>query len=184
MTATRPQVESMLPTARLLARKHARRIADPAVTPDDLAQVAMLGVLKAARLYDGRGGWHGYATMQAEYALLHFLRDHVPGFRARGHGLVAAHLDAPAPGTDDLTLRDMLPAPVEEADHAQRLSLEAALARLPDGERALLTLHVVAGMSQAELGVALGVHQTNAGVRVRRALGRLRDMPDVQALAA
>lgn len=175
----------MLPACHAIARKYQHRIHDPAVTVDDLAQVAMLGVLKAARLYDGRGGWPGYAGMQAEYVLSHFVRDHRgPGARSRlGPLQVVASLDAPHPANPDVTLGDAL-AVAEDVEHEDRLSLAPALARLTGRERALLTAHVVGGVSQGEIAGGPGTGQVRVSREIRRALARLRSMSDVQSLAA
>lgn len=60
--------------------------------------------------------------------------------------------------------------------HAERLDLERAIARLPDGYRAILVLHDVVGLTHAEIGERLGIVSGTSKSQLahaRRALRRL-----------
>jgi RNA polymerase sigma-70 factor, ECF subfamily len=60
--------------------------------------------------------------------------------------------------------------------YAERLDLERAIARLPDGYRAILVLHDVVGLTHAEIGERLGIAAGTSKSQLahaRRALRRL-----------
>jgi RNA polymerase sigma-70 factor (ECF subfamily) len=64
---------------------------------------------------------------------------------------------------------------------AQRVAVRAALARLAPRDRELILLKFHAQLTNAELGRVLGTSETNAGTRLHRALGRLRETFDETA---
>jgi RNA polymerase sigma-70 factor, ECF subfamily len=64
---------------------------------------------------------------------------------------------------------------LEQAE--RRASVSAALAALPARDREVVLLKFHGQLSNAELAEALGISETNAGTRLHRALGRLREGP-------
>ena len=118
------------------------------------------------RVIEARGRY----TVQAKfstwlYTIAHNrLADH---WRKRGLKLVAldGH-DASAPPADE-----------PEARAAGRQGLQrfaAALAALPEAQRAAFLLHEESGLSVAEIAAATGVNEETAKSRVRYALAKLR----------
>jgi RNA polymerase sigma factor (sigma-70 family) len=70
----------------------------------------------------------------------------------------------------------------EDADAvARRMAVRAALARLAPRDRELILLKFHAQLTNAELAQALSTSETNAGTRLHRALGRLRETFDETA---
>ena len=70
----------------------------------------------------------------------------------------------------------------EDADAvARRMAVRAALARLAPRDRELILLKFHAQLTNAELARVLGTSETNAGTRLHRALGRLRETFDETA---
>ena len=59
-----------------------------------------------------------------------------------------------------------------------RLSLAAALSRLPHLERSALTLRIDCGMKQTEIAARLGCSQMQVSRLLRRAAGRLSALTD------
>lgn len=166
----------MLPACRALAWRYRARIRDHADSIEDLAQVAMIGVLKAARSWDGQHTFRAWAVLKAEREIQHHLRDSIPGHRY-GRALRVVSLDAEH---GDTTLHGVTGGHDDDAD--LRLTLAGALGRLDRSERALVVVHVVGGLSQREVAPALGIHQTRVGARVRGALARLARTPEVATL--
>jgi RNA polymerase sigma-70 factor (ECF subfamily) len=70
---------------------------------------------------------------------------------------------------------ELVPDPDEQADLAiRRTTVRAALASLPARDRELVALKFHGGLTNAEIAVALGTSETNAGTRVHRAVTKLR----------
>lgn len=61
-------------------------------------------------------------------------------------------------------------------DAATRLTIDAALARLPDEHRTVFLLKEVEGYQHAEIGELLGISTANSEVRLHRARRQLRDL--------
>jgi RNA polymerase sigma-70 factor, ECF subfamily len=137
----------------------ASRVQDPH-TAEDLTSEAFL---KAWRRWPPQtlGGNLPKAWL---YQIAHNLViDH---YRARGRGqqtLPLNGIDAPSPQDN----------PGEEG-HLRRLALRMALASLPPRDQDLLSLRL-AGLSNRELGLVLGLTEAAAGMACLRALRRLRD---------
>jgi RNA polymerase sigma factor (sigma-70 family) len=66
---------------------------------------------------------------------------------------------------------------------AESRRLYAAMAKIPDGERAVLELVAIDELSVAEAAAALGVRAVTARVRLHRARRRLRDELTIEAAA-
>jgi len=58
--------------------------------------------------------------------------------------------------------------------HPERLDLERAIARLPDGYRAILVLHDIVGLTHAEIGDRLGIANGTSKSQLARARRALR----------
>lgn len=141
----------------------ARRVDDPHTVADLTAEV-FLAVIDSAHTYRARRGsetaWlYGVARNTVAAERRRSARESRLNHRVAGRRL----LDA-----DDIArLEDKL---VAENDGRRAL---AALAGLPDGERALLELIVVDQLTVAEAAKALGIRQVTARVRLHRARKRL-----------
>lgn len=70
------------------------------------------------------------------------------------------------------------------ADHAAAEKVRAALSGLNDKDRALISLHYFAGLSQAESARELGISENAASVRLHRARGKLKNILATQGLSS
>ena len=77
-------------------------------------------------------------------------------------------------GESGLTLEGMLGAGEEEEGLVERLTLRAALSKLPEREQQVLLLRYYRGMTQVNAARVLGVSQVQVSRLERRALERLR----------
>jgi RNA polymerase sigma-70 factor (ECF subfamily) len=142
----------------------ARRVADPQLAADLTAEV-FLAVIEAAAAYRGSFGgprtWlYGIARNVIAAEFRRSGREH------RAESLVAGRrlLDA-----DDI---DRL---VEKIDALRQVrELHEELQALPEGERAVLELVAVDGLTVAEAAEALNIRQVAARVRLHRARRALR----------
>jgi RNA polymerase sigma factor (sigma-70 family) len=142
----------------------ARRVADPQLAADLTAEV-FLAVIEAAAAYRGSFGgprtWlYGIARNVIAAEFRRSGREH------RAESLVAGRrlLDA-----DDI---DRL---VEKIDALRQVrELHEELQALPEGERAVLELVAVDGLTVAEAAAALNIRQVAARVRLHRARRALR----------
>ena len=66
-------------------------------------------------------------------------------------------------------------APAGSAPESSREELHAVLAALPDGQRDVLLMRFVDGMSLAEIGEALGIPEGTVKSRLHNAIATLRD---------
>lgn len=92
----------------------------------------------------------------------------------------AGSLDAPRGMRHDdesgETLADTLGADESGFDRAEeRATLEPLLERISDRERLVLKLRFAEGLTQAEIGLRIGVSQMQVSRLIRQALARLRD---------
>jgi RNA polymerase sigma factor (sigma-70 family) len=142
----------------------ARRVADPQLAADLTADV-FLAVIEAAAGY--RGSFGGPRTwlfgIARNVIAAEFRRS---ARQRRAEGLIAGRrlLDA-----DDI---DRLVAKIDAFRHVRGLHEE--LRALPDGERAVLELVAVDGLSVAEAAAALGIRPVAARVRLHRARRAIR----------
>jgi RNA polymerase sigma factor (sigma-70 family) len=141
-----------------------RRVADPQLAADLTADV-FLAVIEAAADY--RGSFGGPRTwlfgIARNVIAAEFRRS---ARQRRAEGLIAGRrlLDA-----GDV---DRLVAKIDAFRHVRELHEE--LKALPDGERAVLELVAVDGLSVAEAAAALGIRPVAARVRLHRARRALR----------
>ncbi|WP_405088524.1 RNA polymerase sigma factor [Microbispora sp. NBC_01389] len=150
----------------------ARRAADPHLVADLTAEV-FLAVLDSAHTYrPDRGSEIAWLYGVARNTVLAQRRRTARELRATSRIAGRRLLDA-----DDI-------ARLEErvdAESPARLALEA-MADLPDGDRALLELVAVDGLSPAEAAAALGIGPGAARVRLHRARRRIQRVPGVMEL--
>jgi len=145
----------------------ARRVADPQLAADLTAEV-FLAVIEAAAHYRGSFGgprtWlYGIARNVIAAEFRSSAREH------RAERMVAGRrlLDA-----DDIERM------VEKIDALRQVrELHAGLQALPEGERAVLELVSVDGLTVAEAAAALNIRQVTARVRLHRARHALRSRP-------
>jgi RNA polymerase sigma factor (sigma-70 family) len=141
-----------------------RRVADPQLAADLTADV-FLAVIEAAADY--RGSFGGPRTWLFGIARNVIAAEFRRAARQRrAEDLIAGRrlLDA-----DDV---DRLVAKIDAFRHVRELHQE--LQALPDGERAVLELVAVDGLSVAEAAAALGIRPVAARVRLHRARRALR----------
>ncbi|TDC19217.1 RNA polymerase sigma factor [Streptomyces sp. 8K308] len=142
----------------------ARRVDDPHTVADLTAEV-FLAVIDSGHTYrpalgTERGWLYGVARNVVSAERRRTARQHVLNGRVAGRRLLAP---------DDIArLEEKLVAENEGR------RLVAALAELPEGERALLELITADELSVSEAARALGIRPTAARVRLHRARGRLR----------
>ncbi|MGC4949674.1 RNA polymerase sigma factor [Streptomyces sp. DT224] len=147
-----------------ITRFVARRVADPHTVADLTAEVFLAAIDSAGSYRPGRG---------SETAWLYGIARNLVGAEARRTARQAA-LGARIAGRRLLEADDI--ARLEEqldAEAAGRRAL-AALAGLPEGERALLELITVDQLTLPEAASALGLRQVTARVRLHRARKTLR----------
>jgi RNA polymerase sigma-70 factor, ECF subfamily len=89
--------------------------------------------------------------------------------RRRGRQPLVASVAEPLVGMPDAGEQ------LEQAE--RRASVREALAALPARDREVVLLKFHGQLSNAELAEALGISESNAGTRLHRALGRLREGP-------
>ncbi len=142
----------------------ARRVADPQLAADLTAEV-FLAVIEAAAQYRGSfGGPRTWLYGIARHVIAAEFRRSAR--QRRGEALIAGRrlLDA-----DDV---DRLVAKIDAFRQVRELRGE--LQALPEGERAVLELVSVDGLTVAEAAAALGIRPVTARVRVHRARRALR----------
>ena len=142
----------------------ARRVADPELAADLTAEV-FLAVIDAAAAYRGSfGGPRTWLFGIARHVIAAEFRRSARERRAES--LIAGRRLL---GADDV---DRLAEKIDAFRQARRLHEQ--LQALPDGERAVLELMSVDGLSVAEAAAALNIGQVAARVRLHRARRALR----------
>lgn len=84
-----------------------------------------------------------------------------------------ASLDAPLPGADGGTLRDVVGE--EQADAIDRMALREEIERLPERDRKLIMLRYFRDWTQAQTARALGMTQVQVSRQEARILRRIRE---------
>jgi len=136
-----------------------RRVADPQLAADLTAEVFLAAIEAAARYRGSAGGPRTWLYGIARHVIAAEFRRSARERRAEG--LIAGRrlLDA-----DDVERL------VEKIDASRRVrELHRELQALPEGERAVLELVSVDGLSVAEAAAALGIRPVTARVRLHRA---------------
>ncbi|MFF0001769.1 RNA polymerase sigma factor [Streptomyces avermitilis] len=149
----------------------ARRVDDPHTAADLTAEI-FLAVLDSAHTYRPRLGsetaWlYGIARNIVSSERRRVAREAERNLRFSGRRLLEAD--------DIVRLEDKL-----DAESPGRHAL-AALARLPEGERAVMELVAVDQLTVTEAAAALGIRQVTARVRLHRARKALREEAGVNA---
>ncbi len=182
-TRRNARVESHMRLVEPLARRYARTSGQDR---DDLQQVGLLGLLRAAERYEGQRDvpFSAFARPHIRGAILHYLRDRASIIRLPravqnsaedvGAGFNAASQQRRLlPLVDDLVSQD--------ADHGRdleqrenRLKLAEALQGLPSQERVALMEVILQGQSLRDVARRTGVSAMTIQRRVKRGLIRLR----------
>ncbi len=182
-TRRNARVESHMRLVEPLARRYARTSGQDR---DDLQQVGLLGLLRAAERYEGQRDvpFSAFARPHIRGAILHYLRDRASIIRLPravqnsaedvGAGFNAASQQRRLlPLVDDLVSQD--------ADHCRdlerrenRLKPAEALQELPSKERAALMEVILQGQSLRDVARRTGVSAMTIQRRVKRGLIRLR----------
>jgi len=102
--------------------------------------------------------------------------------RQARHGYYAQSLDTPLHADGPATLTDTLPDELDAFTLLETsLTLRWAIDQLSDGERQLLTMRYSQGLTQSDIGVALGVSQMLVSRLLSRVHARLRDYLTLEA---
>ncbi|HKD99661.1 MAG TPA: sigma-70 family RNA polymerase sigma factor [Planctomycetota bacterium] len=156
--------------APAIVRTFRRLGADPS-TAEDLAQEVFVRLLRTRAAYEARGRLAVYLDRVARNVWV----DHV---RARVARPEASSIDAPAASGDGAIAMILAhpgagPAEALSGRDAAR-ALAALLAKLPEGERAVLELAVFEGLRYAEIADELSIPEGTVKSRVFSAVRRLR----------
>ncbi|HSL21883.1 MAG TPA: RNA polymerase sigma factor [Vicinamibacterales bacterium] len=82
-----------------------------------------------------------------------------------------------AQSTDSIDEPDRFWQPSARPDRpVERMDLESAIARLPEGSRAVFVLHDVEGLEHREIGKLLGISEGTSKSQLHKARLRLREM--------
>jgi RNA polymerase sigma factor (sigma-70 family) len=76
---------------------------------------------------------------------------------------------------DPLADRNVLPASADPAERIAHVDLATALGRLDLDDRSVVAMRYAAGMSSAEIGLAIGMSAGGVRARIGRLLARLRE---------
>ena len=177
------RVEHHMRLVEPLARRYARTSGQDR---DDLQQVGLLGLLRAAERYEGQKDvpFSAFARPHIRGAILHYLRDKASIIRlpraVQNSGLdVGAGFNAASqqrrllPLTDDLiSQNDPKGSNLERTENRRKLA--EALQRLPDRERAALMQVILQGQSLRDVARSTGVSAMTIQRRVKRGLSLLR----------
>lgn len=147
-------------------RVHAvcRRIAGSSRDADDATQEAMISIVRGIGRFDGRSAFSTWIYRIATNAALDELRR-----RKRRPALHAVGDDAPPPEVVDPLAERRLDGVVE------RISIDDALAGLPEDFRAAVVLRDVADLDYAEIAEVLDVPVGTVKSRIARGRGQLAD---------
>lgn len=143
----------------------ARRVADPHTAADLTADIFLAAIDGAPGYRPASGTPAAWLAGVARNVVANHVRRRVREVRAVGRAAGRALLDEQS--IEHLTDRI-------DGERASR-ELYASLAGLPDGQRAVVELVAVDGLSLAEAAQALGITAGNARVRYHRARTRLQD---------
>ena len=183
------RVEHHMRLVEPLARRYASKSGQD---PDDLLQVGLMGLLRAAERYEGQRDipFSAFARPHIRGAILHYLRDKAAIIRLP-RALQTSDRDAGAgfnaatqqrrlvPLDDDLISNES--DPTSELDRSEhRRQLTGALQRLSRQERIALEEVILKGQSLRDVGHQVGVSAMTIQRRVKRGLAQLRQLLSVQ----
>jgi len=151
----------------------ARRVGDRERAADLTAEI-FIAAIESAEQFRGRAAPRTWLFGIARFVIANDARDRGrerrKEERLRGSALI---------GENDLARMD---ARIDAAAQSRRLY--EAMAKVPEGERAILELVAIDELSVAEAAAAVGVRPVTARVRLHRARRRLRDELALEARAA
>ena len=188
-TRRNARVERHMGLVDPLARRYA---ANSGLDPDDLKQVGLLGLLKAAERYEDRREvpFPAFARPHIRGAILHYLRDKAAIIRLpraaqesdldTGAGFNAAtQRRLMLPLADELSCQDAdLCSDLDQDQNRREIAL--ALQELPGQERNALVEVILKGQSLRDVGRRTGVSAMTVQRRVKRGLAQLREQLNVQ----
>lgn len=131
---------------------------------DDIAQQVMIAILKGLPSYRGTGTWSAWCDRITARETFAFLKRHRGEAQKRADVAPEVRMRkaaATARGADD--------------SYADRRDAIRLLESLPEGQREVLALHHIAGMSMPEVAETLGVPMETARSRARLAMRKLRE---------
>ena len=177
------RVEHHMRLVEPLARQYAAKSGQD---PDDLLQVGLMGLLRAAERYEGQREipFSAFARPHIRGAILHYLRDkaaiiRLPRALQNSDRDVGAGFNAATqqrrlvPLDDDLISQET--DPTRELDRREHLrQLTKALQRLSRQERTALEQVILKGQSLRDVGNQTGVSAMTIQRRVKRGLAQLR----------
>ena len=183
------RVEQHMQLVKPLARRYAAKSGQD---PDDLLQVGLLGLLRAAERYEGQRDipFSAFARPHIRGAILHYLRDKAAIIRLPralqnsdrdlGAGFNAATQQRRlVPLDDDLISSETdLTSELDRREHRRQLTRE--LQRLSRQERTALEEVILKGQSLRDVGNQAGVSAMTIQRRVKRGLAQLRQQLTVQ----
>jgi len=183
------RVEQHMQLVKPLARRYAAKSGQD---PDDLLQVGLLGLLRAAERYEGQRDipFSAFARPHIRGAILHYLRDKAAIIRLPralqnsdrdlGAGFNAATQQRRlVPLDDDLISSETdLTSELDRREHRRQLT--RALQRLSRQERTALEEVILKGQSLRDVGNQAGVSAMTIQRRVKRGLAQLRQQLTVQ----
>lgn len=154
-SSDRPALERALAAAADPAYAQALRLLGRASDAEDATQEALVQLVRSARRYDPARPFRPWLARLVHDACSRLLRSD----RRRRRHEAQAVVDASA-----------VPAEVDAE------AVRAAVLALPEGMRAAVELHYLAGLSQAETAASLGIAENACAVRLLRARDRLRGL--------
>ena len=183
------RVEQHMQLVKPLARRYAAKSGQD---PDDLLQVGLLGLLRAAERYEGQRDipFSAFARPHIRGAILHYLRDKAAIIRLPralqnsdrdlGAGFNAATQQRRlVPLDDDLISSETdLTSELDRREHRRQLT--RALQRLSRQELTALEEVILKGQSLRDVGNQAGVSAMTIQRRVKRGLAQLRQQLTVQ----
>ena len=183
------RVEHHMRLVEPLARRYASKSGQD---PDDLLQVGLMGLLRAAERYEGQRDipFSAFARPHIRGAILHYLRDKAAIIRLP-RALQTSYRDVGAGFNAATQQRRLVPLDddliSQEADHTSELDrrehrqqLTGALQRLARQERVALEEVILKGQSLRDVGHQAGVSAMTIQRRVKRGLAQLRQLLSVQ----
>jgi len=183
------RVEQHMQLVKPLARRYAAKSGQD---PDDLLQVGLLGLLRAAERYEGQRDipFSAFARPHIRGAILHYLRDKAAIIRLPralqnsdrdlGAGFNAATQQRRLVPLDDDLISSKTDLTCELYRREHRRQLTRALQRLSRQERTALEEVILKGQSLRDVGNKVGVSAMTIQRRVKRGLAQLRQQLTVQ----
>ena len=188
-TRRNARVESHMLLVKPLARRYAAKTGQD---PDDLQQVGLMGLLRAAERYEGQRDipFPVFARPHIRGAILHYLRDKAAiirlpravqdsnrdtgvGFNAatQQRRLVPLEEDLISQASDQCNVLDQM---------EKRRQLDQAMHRLSRNEQGALVEVILKGRSLRDVAQQTGVSAMTIQRRVKRGLAQLREKLSVQ----